>query len=101
LKLEWLTIADPAVIAASGSSRHPVLRRSEDASGVVEGVVLTVTNEELAAADAYEVDDYVRALATAQLRRYGMGLPSRHRSKPNTDRPREPHAATRTSMVVT
>jgi gamma-glutamylcyclotransferase (GGCT)/AIG2-like uncharacterized protein YtfP len=58
-RLEMLTITDPAVIETSGSDRHPVLRRSDDAAAV-EGTVFAITDEELAAADEYEVDDYVR-----------------------------------------
>jgi gamma-glutamylcyclotransferase (GGCT)/AIG2-like uncharacterized protein YtfP len=58
-RLETITIADPAVVATSGSDRHPALRPSDDAAAV-EGTVFAVTEEELAAADDYEVDDYVR-----------------------------------------
>ncbi|MCX5378704.1 GDSL-type esterase/lipase family protein [Streptomyces sp. NBC_00091] len=53
-----LRITDPAVIAASGLDVHLILERRIGA--VVEGAVLHLTDEELAAADAYEVDDYVR-----------------------------------------
>ncbi|WP_171168942.1 GDSL-type esterase/lipase family protein [Streptomyces sp. I05A-00742] len=51
-------ITDPAVIATSGSDVHLTLERRTGA--VVEGVVLRLTDADLAAADAYEVDDYVR-----------------------------------------
>ncbi|WP_030773423.1 MULTISPECIES: GDSL-type esterase/lipase family protein [unclassified Streptomyces] len=53
-----LKITDPAVIAASGLDVHLILERKLGAS--VEGAVLHLTDEELAAADAYEVDDYTR-----------------------------------------
>ncbi|MFD9791929.1 GDSL-type esterase/lipase family protein [Streptomyces sp. NPDC059070] len=53
-----LTITDPAVIATSGLDVHLTLRRAY--GSVVEGAVLRLTDEELAAADAYEVDDYAR-----------------------------------------
>ncbi|WP_030724022.1 GDSL-type esterase/lipase family protein [Streptomyces sp. NRRL S-237] len=53
-----LKITDPAVIAASGLDVHLILERKLGAS--VEGVVLHLTDQELAAADAYEVDDYTR-----------------------------------------
>ncbi|MFF4445289.1 GDSL-type esterase/lipase family protein [Streptomyces sp. NPDC001502] len=53
-----LKITDPAVIAASGLDVHLILERRLGAS--VEGAVLHLTDEELAAADAYEVDDYTR-----------------------------------------
>jgi gamma-glutamylcyclotransferase (GGCT)/AIG2-like uncharacterized protein YtfP len=58
-RLEMLTITDPSVIATSGSDQHPVLRPSSEAAAV-EGMVFTITGEELAAADGYEVDDYAR-----------------------------------------
>jgi gamma-glutamylcyclotransferase (GGCT)/AIG2-like uncharacterized protein YtfP len=60
-RLETLTITDPAVIATSGSDRHPVLRASEDPAASVEGIVFMISEQELRAADAYEVDDYTRA----------------------------------------
>ncbi|MEU3316505.1 GDSL-type esterase/lipase family protein [Streptomyces sp. NPDC006662] len=53
-----LKITDPEVIAASGLDVHLALECR--LGSVVEGAVLRLTNEELAAADAYEVDDYVR-----------------------------------------
>ncbi|QES58216.1 hypothetical protein DEJ51_32130 [Streptomyces venezuelae] len=53
-----LKITDPAVIAASGLDVHLILERRLGA--FVEGAVLHLTDEELAAADAYEVDDYTR-----------------------------------------
>ena len=65
-RLEWLTITDPAVIATSGSDRHPLLVPLADgaapdaATGSVAGTVFRVTPAELDAADEYEVDDYVR-----------------------------------------
>lgn len=61
-ELDVLVITDPHVIATSGSDRHPILRPTERASAEVPGTVFTVTDEELAAADAYEVADYRRAL---------------------------------------
>ncbi|MFF5702835.1 GDSL-type esterase/lipase family protein [Streptomyces sp. NPDC012794] len=53
-----LKITDPDVIAASGLDVHLILERK--LGGVVEGAVLHLTDRELAAADAYEVDDYTR-----------------------------------------
>ncbi|WP_328787225.1 GDSL-type esterase/lipase family protein [Streptomyces sp. NBC_00273] len=53
-----LKITDPAVIAASGLDVHLILERRLGAS--VDGAVLHLTDQELAAADAYEVDDYTR-----------------------------------------
>jgi len=59
-RLQWVTITDPHVIAASGSDRHPILVEADEPGAVVEGTVLTITAAELAAADEYEVDDYAR-----------------------------------------
>ena len=61
--LDWITITDPDVVALSGSDRHPMLRPAEPHDSV-PGEVLTLTDAELAATDAYEVDDYVRTEVT-------------------------------------
>ncbi|WP_053789312.1 GDSL-type esterase/lipase family protein [Streptomyces sp. XY332] len=53
-----LPITDPDVIAASGLDVHLILERKIGAA--VEGAVLHLTDQDLAAADAYEVDDYAR-----------------------------------------
>ncbi|GAA1967247.1 gamma-glutamylcyclotransferase family protein [Agromyces allii] len=58
-RLDWVEITDAAVIATSGSDRHPILRPGA-AHDAVEGASLELTDDELAATDAYEVDDYVR-----------------------------------------
>lgn len=62
-RLEWLRITDPSVIATSGSDRHPILRRGTP-SDHVDGAYLELTDDELAAADDYEVDDYRRTAVT-------------------------------------
>ena len=58
--LEYVTITDPRVIAASGSDRHPILKPTDRADAAVEGTVYAVSDGELGAADDYEVDDYTR-----------------------------------------
>lgn len=62
-RVDVVTITDPAVIAASGSDRHPVLRRGGDRDAV-DGAWLELSPAELAAADEYEVDDYERVPVT-------------------------------------
>ncbi|MBB4680096.1 gamma-glutamylcyclotransferase family protein [Crossiella cryophila] len=57
-----VVITDPAVIATSGSDRHPVLRPSTAADAGVPGTAFKITEQDLAAADAYEVEDYTRVL---------------------------------------
>ncbi|MFF1903007.1 gamma-glutamylcyclotransferase family protein [Kitasatospora sp. NPDC058218] len=59
-RLTWISITDPEVIAASGTDRHPLVVASSEDGDAVEGSVLAITEAELAAADDYEVDDYVR-----------------------------------------
>jgi gamma-glutamylcyclotransferase (GGCT)/AIG2-like uncharacterized protein YtfP len=59
-RLETLTITDPAVIATSGSDRHPVLIAADGAGAEVDGTVFDLTTGQLHAADAYEVADYTR-----------------------------------------
>jgi len=58
--LDYVTITDPRVIAASGSDRHPILKPTDRADAAVEGMVFEISEADLAAADEYEVDDYRR-----------------------------------------
>ena len=62
-RLEWLLITDAAVIAGSGSDRHPILRKSAMTDSIPGGY-MELGECELLAADAYEVDDYARARVT-------------------------------------
>ncbi|EJB8515667.1 TPA: gamma-glutamylcyclotransferase [Pseudomonas aeruginosa] len=57
---DWVEIRDPAVLAASGKTHHPIVQRSGVASDRVPGTLFEITAEELRAADAYEVSDYTR-----------------------------------------
>nr|WP_231127055.1 gamma-glutamylcyclotransferase family protein [Motilibacter aurantiacus] len=59
-----LRITNPEVVRTSGSAEHPVLLPSTGPADEVVGSVLELTAEELAAADAYEAADYVRAAVT-------------------------------------
>lgn len=58
-----LEITDPAVVARSGKTHHPIVSRSDRSEDRIEGTVFLVTPQELAAADSYEVADYERVLA--------------------------------------
>ena len=62
-RIDWLTITDPSVIATSGSDRHPILRPGA-ATDVIHGAYLELGDVDLARADEYEVDDYVRTAVT-------------------------------------
>lgn len=59
-RVRMLRIADADVVALSGEAEHPILERTDDPADRVEGAVLELTDVQLAAADAYEVDDYER-----------------------------------------
>lgn len=61
-ELDYITITDPDVIAASGSDRHPILRPAVNLGAGVEGAVFALSSAELAAADYYEVADYRRVM---------------------------------------
>ena len=58
--LSWIEITDAEVVALSGSDRHPLVTATGNLADTVEGIAFKVTEAEIAAADAYEVDDYVR-----------------------------------------
>ena len=55
-----VTIVDPVVIELSGTDQHPGLVRTDNPLDIVEGVVLDVSEHELAAADQYERVSYER-----------------------------------------
>lgn len=57
-----VAIDDPAVVATSGKTHHPIVQASNNPGDEVAGTVFEITDEELAAADSYEVSDYKRIL---------------------------------------
>jgi hypothetical protein len=59
-RLGTVTIRDAAAVATSGTTVHLVVDETGDAADRVEGIVLHLTAEELAVADAYETADYRR-----------------------------------------
>ncbi|MGO1232644.1 MAG: gamma-glutamylcyclotransferase family protein [Marinobacter sp.] len=59
-----ITITDERVLRESGKAIHPILRFTGTQQDEVEGTVFEITDAELAQADDYEVDDYVRVAAT-------------------------------------
>ena len=58
--LTMLKIDDPAVVATSGKTHHPVVTYTGNASDKVSGMVFAITPDELQHADDYEVDAYRR-----------------------------------------
>lgn len=63
-KLTYIEIKDEAVLASSGTSKHPIITYTNDENDTVKGTVFIITAEELAQADKYEVDDYKRVLVS-------------------------------------
>ncbi len=62
-RLDLLEIQDPAVVATSGQTHHPVLVRcaaGDTPGSPIPGTVFAITPSELAQADAYEVAEYQR-----------------------------------------
>ena len=57
-------IQDGDVVMVSGAEYHPAIYPTGNPDDVVEGSVFWLTADELAAADEYEVDDYVRVRVT-------------------------------------
>jgi hypothetical protein len=60
--LEPLQIVDPDVIRISGEAIHKIARRTGNPAHLITGTVFTLTREELADTDAYEVAAYARIL---------------------------------------
>ncbi|PCH81373.1 MAG: UDP-N-acetylmuramate--alanine ligase [Hyphomicrobiales bacterium] len=58
--LSEVEIKDAAVIRASGTNIHPILKYSGKVTDLVEGTVFEITATELQMADDYEVEEYVR-----------------------------------------
>ncbi|WP_311266899.1 gamma-glutamylcyclotransferase family protein [Sphingobium sp. WCS2017Hpa-17] len=58
-----IEISDAEVIAKSGTKWHPMVEPSDDPADAVEGLLFRLTPQDIASADAYEVD-YVRRAVT-------------------------------------
>ncbi|MEV7283315.1 pyridoxal 5'-phosphate synthase [Streptomyces sp. NPDC093252] len=80
-------ITDPAVIEASGTDRHPLVVPSADPADAVEGQVFPVGEADLALADSYEVDDYVRTQVTLESGLRAWVYLERPRPAPGARRP--------------
>ncbi len=65
-RLGEITIGDPTVVGLSGMETHRILHPTGDPGDVIEGLVLTLTDAELAAADRYETEAYRRVGTTAR-----------------------------------
>jgi hypothetical protein len=60
---DMVAIDDPAVVATSGKTHHPIVKHTGVAADRVAGTVFELSDAELAQADAYEVDAYRRVAA--------------------------------------
>lgn len=58
-----IAITDLRVLKESGKAIHPILRFTGNSSDEVAGTVFELTDAELAQADDYEVDAYIRVSA--------------------------------------
>ena len=65
-RLEDLPITDPEVVRLSGKALHRIARETGDPADRIPGVVFLLTDAELAATDAYEVDVYARLEVTLE-----------------------------------
>jgi gamma-glutamylcyclotransferase (GGCT)/AIG2-like uncharacterized protein YtfP len=63
-RLEMLPIRDAQVVATSGATQHPIASPTGGDAHIVSGTLFRITPQELAQADAYEVDDYRRISVT-------------------------------------
>lgn len=57
-------IGDPDVVETSGLEEHLIVSETGNPSDRVDGVVLSLTEADLEAADAYETADYTRVAVT-------------------------------------
>ncbi|MBU2869447.1 gamma-glutamylcyclotransferase family protein [Colwellia sp. E2M01] len=58
--LDEVRITDAAVLKTSGKEFHPILKYTGNDTDTVAGTIFEITAQELAQADEYEVDDYIR-----------------------------------------
>ena len=65
-RLRMIRIEDQDFVTTSGAEYHRNLEFTGSASDFVEGTVFSVTQQELAQADAYEPDGYKRIRVTLQ-----------------------------------
>lgn len=62
--VDYVEIPDPRVVAVSGDPVHPIVRATGNPLDKVTGLVLRITEDELTAADEYEVALYRRVAVT-------------------------------------
>ncbi len=65
-RLEPLHITDPEVVRLSGKAVHRIARATGDPADRIAGMLFELSEAELAATDAYEVDGYQRVKVTLE-----------------------------------
>ena len=65
-RLAPLAITDPHVVAVSGKAVHSIASATGNADDRIPGLVFELSESELAATDAYEVDVYARVEVTLE-----------------------------------
>ena len=71
-QLKMVEITNPEVLRKSGQKFHPIIEFSGNKNNEVEGMLFEVTDEEIANADDYEVDDYKRIETTFKSGKVGF-----------------------------
>jgi len=59
-KMDWIAIPDPEIIKTLGQANYAALVKSPNPDEEITGMVYTITEAELAAADHYEGEAYRR-----------------------------------------
>ncbi|HAZ7574611.1 gamma-glutamylcyclotransferase [Legionella sp. PATHC032] len=59
-KLSMVEIKNTDVVATSGDNCHPIISYTGNPSDTIQGTVFTISKEELAQTDEYEVSEYKR-----------------------------------------
>jgi len=65
-RLELLAISDAQVVRVSGKAVHTIARYTGNPADRISGFRFKISEAELAATDAYEVDSYARAEVTLE-----------------------------------
>ncbi|MGX7952889.1 gamma-glutamylcyclotransferase family protein [Tsuneonella sp. HG249] len=87
-----LHVSDAGVIDLSGLDVHLIARRSSAGANAIKGYAFEVTEEDLAKADAYEVDVYARVeeiLGSGRRAFVYVGAPTAETSDRSDRKPRE------------
>jgi hypothetical protein len=63
-RIDTIEIEEPDIVNLSGKAIHLILRRSTNGGAPIDGAALAVSEAEMAMADAYEGENYVRILVT-------------------------------------